>query len=121
MGAIQSKINNILGSFGAMALATNKYNQGVIASEDKALQKANANYEASSKNAMAEGKEAMVGAIQKMQQKKKEEAKALKITRQQALQKAMEEIQERFNQKREFDQRMSMKIGGKGAIGYEQK
>lgn len=120
MGAIQGKINNLLGSFGAVAYATNKYNQGVIASEDKALKQANENYEVASNKAKLEGQEVMENAIKdfnQQQAKKKQQAKLDQITRLQALQKTMPDVQEIYTQRKEFEQRMKM-AKGRGPIGY---
>jgi len=121
MGAIQGKINNILGSLGAVALATNKYNQGINASEDKARKEAETKGAEFTEKNKAEGAEVMRQAIKKNQKAQKEKKQLAKVTREQANQKSFEEIRTHFEQDEEFKKRISSKIMGGGALDYGKK
>lgn len=123
MGAIQGKINNILGSLGAVALATNKYNQGINASEDKARIEAEAKGAEFAEKNKAGGATEMRQAIKKVQQAQKEKKQVARVTREQALQKSMEEIKAHFEQDQEFKKRKEVfnKVMGGGALDYGKK
>ena len=101
MGAIQRQINNVLGSFGAVALATNRYNQGVNASEDKARALAEKTGAEVSENMKAEGEASMKEAIKQVQKAQKEKQQQAQMSRQIALTQAQNEIQAKFTQKQE--------------------
>lgn len=114
MGAIQSKINNILGSFGAVAYATNRYNEGISKAEDKKLADVTAKNEALEAQAKAEGEEIMRNAFAENEKQKaheeemrKAKAEARRLTRNQALQVAMQEIKSKFKQKIDLKSRMN--------------